>query len=57
MINIKDFYEYSEMSILNEFVELISNYLNKRTAHTMNKIKAILSFFKLIFKINYKQTI
>ena len=45
------------MSVLNKLVDLISNYLNKRTPQTMNKIKTILSFFKLIFKLNYKETI
>lgn len=57
MINIKDFYEYSEMSVLNELVDLIGNYLNKRALKNMKKINAILIFFKLIFRLNYKETI
>lgn len=44
---------YSEIELLNKLVGLINSYLNKK--NTINK--AILSFFKLNFKIHYLETI
>ena len=43
--------------MLQKLVDLISSYLGKKTSMTMKKIKAILSTFKLTFKLHYMDTI
>lgn len=55
MINIKDYYEYKEMSIINEFIDLIAEYLHKNKRETLIKIRSLFKYFKLIFRIYYQE--
>jgi hypothetical protein len=45
------------MSIEHELIELIGSYLNKKSEVVVRKIKALLKYFKLIFLINYMETL
>ena len=45
------------MSIIPELLDLITEYLSKKSDKILNKIKALLRYFKLLFRVNYSDFI
>lgn len=51
MVNIKDYYEYKDLSIITAIVDLVYEYISRPLPEILLKLKAIFKFFRLICKI------
>jgi hypothetical protein len=54
MVNVKDYYEYKDLSVISTLVDLVYEYINRPFPDILLKIKAIFKFFRLICKIEYQ---
>ena len=55
MVNIKDYYEYKDLSIVPAIAELVYEYINRPTSPILLKLKAMFKYFRLICKLEYKE--
>jgi hypothetical protein len=54
MVNVKDYYEYKDLSIISAIVDLVYEYINRPLLEILLKLKAMFKFFRLICKIEYQ---
>jgi hypothetical protein len=51
LVNVKDYYEYKDLSVIPSIVNLVYEYINRPMPEILLKLKAIFRFFRLICKI------
>jgi hypothetical protein len=51
LVNIKDYYEYKGLSVVQTIVDLVYEYINHPAPEMLLKLRAIFKFFRLICKI------
>lgn len=56
-INIKDYYDLRDTSIEHELITLLSSYLHQKSDKIVRKIKILFKYFKVVFQVNYLDTI
>jgi hypothetical protein len=55
LVNVKDYYEYKDLSIIPAIVDLVFEYISRPQPAILLKLRAIFKFFRLICKIEYQE--